>query len=100
MVLHVYRYPFYGAQFHPEKDTYEWLRLTNIPNGKHAIEITQYFGNFFVDQCRMNRNRFSSADEENRVLIYNFPTTFTAILHSMYEQLYLFKANIDYPHFK
>lgn len=92
------RYPFYGVQFHPEKNIYEWLVIDETPHGKDATEITQYFENFFVNQCRMNQNRFSGVDEENHVLIFNFPVTFTAALHS-YEQIYFFEANVDYPRY-
>lgn len=53
---------------------------------------------FFVDECRMNGNRFSGVDMENQVLIYNFPVTFTARLNSSFEQSYMFKSNIDYPY--
>lgn len=43
-------YPFYGLQFHPEKNLYEWKLGRKIPHGKSAIVIAQYFANFFVDE--------------------------------------------------
>lgn len=46
----------------------------------------------------MNGNRFSGADVENQVLIYNFPATFTGRLNSTFEQCYLFESNVDYPY--
>lgn len=97
-VLLLFRYPFYGVQFHPEKNIYEWVHNKNIPHGKDAIAVGQYFESFFVNQCRMNGNRFSGVEEENEALIYNYPVTFTARLNSSFEQTYLFKPNVNYPH--
>lgn len=42
--------PFYGLQFHPEKNVYEWIEGKRIPHGRNAVKITQYFANFFVDE--------------------------------------------------
>jgi hypothetical protein len=44
------KYPFYGVQFHPEKNLYEWVTEKNIPHGSHAVQISQYFANFFVNE--------------------------------------------------
>lgn len=90
-------YPFYGVQFHPEKNLYEWIRNRNIPHDGHAIESAQYFATFFVNECRKSDNRFSGVDEENQVLIYNFPAKFTGRLNSTFEQSYLFEGSVDYP---
>lgn len=46
------KYPFYGIQFHPEKNVYEWIEGKNIPHGKHATIVNQFFANFFVDEGR------------------------------------------------
>ncbi|XP_076033085.1 gamma-glutamyl hydrolase-like [Oratosquilla oratoria] len=45
--------PFYGVQWHPEKNAFEWAtghKYDNIPHSSPAIEVGQYFGNFFVNQ--------------------------------------------------
>lgn len=90
------RYPFYGVQFHPEKNLYEWVRNRNIAHSQDAIATAQYFETFLANQCRLNSNRFSGSDTENQMLIYNFPVTFTARLNSTFEQSYLFEWNTDY----
>lgn len=90
-------YPFYGVQFHPEKVLYEWIRNRNISHTKNAVESAQYFAQFFINECRRNGNQFDSIDEENQMLIYNFPCTFTGRLNSTFEQSYLFEREIDYP---
>lgn len=90
------RYPFYGVQFHPEKNVYEWIRNRNISHTENAIKMTQYFARFFVHESRKNANKFSGVDEENRMLIYNFPVTFTALVKSAFEQSYLFTETVQY----
>lgn len=91
-----FRYPFYGVQFHPEKNLYEWIINRNISHTSNAIRVAQYFANFFADEARKSANTFASVDEENSVLIYNFPTNFTALVKSAYEQCYLFYDTTDY----
>lgn len=44
-------YPFWGVQFHPEKNVYEWgANLTSVPHWPSAIKAGQYFAEFFVNQ--------------------------------------------------
>lgn len=89
-------YPFYGVQFHPEKNLYEWKPNRNVAHSENAVKSAQYFARFFVDECRKNGNHFDSINEENQMLIYNFPTTFTARVKSSFDQCYLFKTDVDY----
>lgn len=95
--FYIFSYPFYGVQFHPEKNLYEWVRDHNISHTANAIKASQYFANFFINECRQNSNGFTGIDEENRMLIYNFPPTFTGRNKSPFEQSYLFKSDVDYP---
>lgn len=44
------KYPFYGVQFHPEKNLYEWVNGKKIPHNMQAVLVTQYFANFFVNE--------------------------------------------------
>lgn len=96
-VYFICSYPFFGVQFHPEKSLYEWIRNRNISHTDNAITAAQYFANFLVNESRKNRNRFETARDENRHLIYNFLATFTAPINSTFEQSYLFESNADYP---
>lgn len=83
-------------QFHPEKVLYEWIRNRNISHTENAVASAQYFAQFFVNECRKNANRFNSINEENQMLIYNYPVTFTGRLNSTFEQSYLFESDVDY----
>ncbi|XP_076656092.1 gamma-glutamyl hydrolase-like [Halictus rubicundus] len=85
-------YPFYGVQFHPEKNLYEWKRTKDIPHGKYASRISQYFGNFFVNEARKNDNHFGSKEAEERALIYNYNPTYTP-KNTAFVQSYFFKKH-------
>lgn len=91
------RYPFYGLQFHPEKNLYEWNRNENIPHGIYASRISQYFANFFVNEARTNRNQFWDKNVEAKSLIYNYDTTYTALNNISFEQCYLFNEGDKRP---
>lgn len=89
-------YPFYGVQFHPEKNLYEWVRNKNISHSAHAIEAAQYFADFFVNEARKSDNRFEDAKTEDQYVIYNFPPSFTGAKGSAFEQSYLFPDDVMY----
>lgn len=44
-------YPFWGLQFHPEKNSFEWVdAFTSVPHSPSAIKSGLYFAEFFVNQ--------------------------------------------------
>ncbi|XP_062541132.1 gamma-glutamyl hydrolase-like isoform X1 [Armigeres subalbatus] len=88
--------PFYGIQFHPEKNIYEWVRNKNISHTPNAIKVSQYFADFFVNEARKSEQRFQDADDIDRHVIYNYPVSFTGLKKSSFEQCYLFEGNVDY----
>ncbi|XP_063696010.1 gamma-glutamyl hydrolase A-like [Culicoides brevitarsis] len=90
------RYPFFGTQFHPEKNMYEWSIDKVIPHDEDATRANQYFARFFVEETRKNRHRFDTLNNELAHLIFNFPKTFTSH-KSIYSECYLFKSEDDYP---
>jgi len=66
-------YPFYGTQFHPEKNQFEWApKYPNIPHSSEGIQVGQYFGEFFIGQARRSNHKFESRSEEEKYLIYNY----------------------------
>lgn len=90
-------YPFYGVQFHPEKNLYEWASNKDIPHTLDAIEASQYFAQFFVNEARKSANSFEDA---NKYLIYNFDVTYTGVKYSSFQQCYLFPKNVEYKNLK
>lgn len=84
------KYPFYGIQFHPEKNIYEFKSSLNIPHSSSAVKVSQYFANFFIDECKKNNHKFSTFADEQKALIYNYRPIFTGLKNASYEQLYMF----------
>ena len=83
-------YPFYGTQWHPEKNSLEWTLNQNIPQEEMSIKVTQYMSNFFVNEGRYSKHRFRTMEEEQSALIYNFLPMYTAKI-SNWEQSYIFQ---------
>ena len=44
------KYPFYGVQWHPEKNNFEWTTREGINHSDHAVAVSQATGNFFVEE--------------------------------------------------
>ncbi len=45
-----YKYPFYGVQWHPEKNVFEWTTHEDIPHSLPAVQAAQAMANFFVQE--------------------------------------------------
>lgn len=84
-------YPFYSIQFHPEKNQFEFILGKDIPHSMKAVQMSQYFANFFVEEARKNDNSFGDWLQEQKALIYNYNPVFTGLQNSSYEQVYVFK---------
>ncbi len=44
------KYPFYGVQWHPEKNGFEWNRRESINHSWDAVMAMQKAANFFVNE--------------------------------------------------
>lgn len=66
------KYPFYGVQFHPEKNSFEWRKSINASHTPQAVKISQELGNFFINETRKNFHSFGSEEETDNLTIYNF----------------------------
>lgn len=85
-------YPFYGVQFHPEKNSFEWKldkHHMNIPHSVDATRLTQYMADFFVGEARKNDHKFSTPEEESKALIYNYDVSYSQG-YSAFTQIYVF----------
>eukprot|EP00112_Aurelia_sp_Birch-Aquarium-sp1_P021561 Seg584.3 transcript_id=Seg584.3/GoldUCD/mRNA.D3Y31 product="Gamma-glutamyl hydrolase" protein_id=Seg584.3/GoldUCD/D3Y31 len=81
--------PFYGTQWHPEKNCFEWSLERNIAHSKDAVSVTQYFADFFVNEARKSQHSFDSEEEANKYLIYNYSPVYTGDA-GHFEQCYVF----------
>lgn len=49
--IEAYNYPFWGNQFHPEKNEYEWgAYYPSIDHSSDAVRASIYFADFFVSE--------------------------------------------------
>ena len=62
--MEAYRYPFYGAQFHPEVSSYY--------TSQDYATYNLYFAEFFADEASMNNNGFESESQKIASLIGNY----------------------------
>lgn len=84
--------PFYGTQFHPEKNNFEYANASplsdipfeNINHSQNAVFVSQHLANFFVSQTRKNKSgKYDLLDRHPLVISYN-------ITHGLkFEQIYI-----------
>ncbi|XP_066536474.1 gamma-glutamyl hydrolase isoform X2 [Hoplias malabaricus] len=86
--VEAYDFPIYGTQWHPEKNAFEWTH-PYIPHTPSAIKATFYMAHFFVNEARKSLHSFTSEEEEQEALIYNYSPIFTG-KKSSFEQIYYF----------
>ncbi|XP_030409026.1 gamma-glutamyl hydrolase-like [Gopherus evgoodei] len=87
--MEAYKYPFYGVQWHPEKNPFEWKNVSGIPHSPSAVKVTYYLADFLVNEARKSLHHFPSKDEEAEALIYNYVPVFSSAF-SVYQQIYFF----------
>lgn len=84
------KYPFYGVQFHPEKNLYEFVKNRNISHTANAITYAQYFADFLLSEARKSTNDFSSSKIEDEMVFYNYVPEYTGKKGSIFAQIYGF----------
>lgn len=67
------KYPIWGLQFHPEKNSFSWRPTSKVPHSQTSIEFSQFLANFFVMEARKNFNRFDSEEEAFDHMIEHVP---------------------------
>ncbi len=76
--MEAFKYPIYGTQWHPEKNSFEWAKNSDgsayeaINHSPNAVAVTQYTANFFVQQARLSTHSYSTWEDESAALIYNY----------------------------
>ena len=46
----------YGTQWHPEKNSFEWTPMENIPHSAAAVEVCEYMAQFLVNEARKSKH--------------------------------------------
>ncbi|CEG36738.1 gamma-glutamyl hydrolase a [Plasmopara halstedii] len=89
------KYPIYGVQFHPEKNSFEYgefedgTPFEDIDHSLKGVGSGQFFANFFISEARKNELRFKSAKAERKALIYNYQTS--TVTYPGFVESYIFK---------
>ncbi|XP_030593779.1 gamma-glutamyl hydrolase [Archocentrus centrarchus] len=83
------KYPFYGVQWHPEVNRFQWKRNLNFPHSRHAVQLSSVLGEFLVNEAKRSLHHFDSPEEEDSSLIYNYSPVYAANFTG-YEQVYFF----------
>ena len=84
-------YPFYGTQWHPEKNNFEWSQNSddsNIPHSPNAVRVSEATARFFLSEARKSGHIFPEARRNE--LIYSSPIIYTGKGDWIYEQVYVF----------
>ncbi|XP_062854743.1 gamma-glutamyl hydrolase [Trichomycterus rosablanca] len=81
--------PFYGVQWHPEVNRFQWHPNYSFPHSKNAVRLSSLLAEFFVNEARRSSHHFSHAEEESKALIYNYNPVYAEKI-SAYEQVYFF----------
>ena len=66
------KYPFYGVQFHPEKNLFEWK--VSADRSLEGVEVIQIMSNRFIEKARASNHRFPTPEEFSKISIYNYRT--------------------------
>jgi gamma-glutamyl hydrolase len=87
-------YPFYGTQWHPEKNNFEWSQnadYSNLDHSPDAIAASQATAGFFLSEARRSPHVFP--EEARDSLIYSSALLYTGRNDWTYEQVYVFCAD-------
>ena len=83
-------YPFYGTQWHPEKNNWEWSQnedYSNIPHSPNAILVSEGAARFFLSEARKSNHNFPETERDT--LIYSAPILYTGKGDWFYQQVYV-----------
>ncbi|XP_053181716.1 gamma-glutamyl hydrolase [Scomber japonicus] len=83
------RYPFYGVQWHPEVNRFQWSSSLNFPHSFNAVRLSSLLAEFFVNEGRRSLHQFDNPEEKASSLIYNYLPVFAGNFTG-YEQIYFF----------
>ena len=78
-------YPFYGLQWHPEYNNFDFNPGKNIVRTELSGRVSQIFANIFLDRSRQSNNQFEEGEEVN----YDM-SNYQMIFHHTRQLCYIF----------
>jgi gamma-glutamyl hydrolase len=70
--------PFYGVQFHPERNIFEWDPKEQIDHSEEAVQAMHSLARFFISEVKKNFHSFPNKEAEQKALIYHETPLYTA----------------------
>eukprot|EP00448_Togula_jolla_P009141 CAMPEP_0170606862 /NCGR_PEP_ID=MMETSP0224-20130122/20747_1 /TAXON_ID=285029 /ORGANISM="Togula jolla, Strain CCCM 725" /LENGTH=334 /DNA_ID=CAMNT_0010931989 /DNA_START=48 /DNA_END=1052 /DNA_ORIENTATION=- len=88
--------PWYGVQWHPEKNTFEHgmqdgRPYENIPHGPDAVLVEQYVANFFISEARKSTQSFARTEDLQSRFLLGLPTS--TDMSPGFEEIYRFRRD-------
>ncbi|XP_076126380.1 gamma-glutamyl hydrolase isoform X1 [Alosa pseudoharengus] len=83
------QYPFYGVQWHPEVNRFQWNPKYHFPHSVNAVRLSALLSDLFVNEGRKSSHHFANLEDENEALIYSYNPVYIANFTG-YEQAYFF----------
>jgi len=71
------KYPFYGTQWHPERNQFDWGIQEALNRSPEAIAAIQWVSAFFVQEAQKNDHHYPTEAQANSANVHNWPVTFT-----------------------
>ena len=68
--IEAYNYPFYGVQFHPERQIYQQNILTGYNRTIESLNFNRYFADTFIKEVRKNPNTYN---KDKHKIIQHYP---------------------------
>jgi len=69
--------PFWGLQFHPSKNAYEWDEDEDLDHSLLAVSVMQWVASLIYSQARYNHHHFASSQAQTNALIYSTAPVYT-----------------------
>ena len=80
--------PYFGIQWHSEKNSFEWNIDEHISHDPDAIAVMHHISGVFVNVARQSQHKFATNAELDRHLVYSFTPLYTGQRGLHFEQVY------------
>eukprot|EP00117_Sycon_ciliatum_P007047 scpid55287/ scgid10315/ Gamma-glutamyl hydrolase; Conjugase; GH; Gamma-Glu-X carboxypeptidase len=87
--------PFFGTQWHSEKNGFEWNTDEHISHDPDSVRVMHHIADVFVSAAQKSTHRFSTDSDLVSHLIYNFSPIYTGRHGSHFEQTYAWPITGD-----
>ena len=94
--IHPMKFPFYGVQYHPEKNAYEYttypnttIPYENIDHTVEGIEFSYYLSNFFIEKVRYGMQQQKRLQKRHQVNRFPPIRSYTSSIGIKFEDIYI-----------